>query len=163
MALFEIDGRWWREFNRQLKAAGDDGPEAIKKMWADILEPMRADWARRVPSSRLKKTVKVRRKAHGEIWAGTKSPPKKPAPFWPWLEFGGTIGFEPGPIKPPRQFMERVPNLGGDVRTVRVVRRPFDKEGRYRQPAVDANLDAIAGQFAEAVADIFNKHFVKHV
>lgn len=156
MALFEIDGRWWREFNRQLKAAGDDAPNAVKDLWARILEPMRADWEKRIPSSRLKRTVKVRRKAQGEIWAGHA---RKGAdrPFLPWLEFGGTIRFQPGP----RKFVEVVKLPGGfiTVPTKGGVHRDRVKEGRYMGPAVEGKADEIADQFAEAVVDIFNKHF----
>ncbi len=152
-ALFEIDGRWWREFNRQLKAAAGDASD-VKDMWARILEPMRSDWARRIPSSRLSRTVKVRRKAQGEIWAG-HARKGDDRPFLPWLEFGGSIGFKPGP----RKGVEVINIPGVGFRSVKKIHRDRVKEGRYLGPTVEGKADEVAEQFAEAVADIFNKHF----
>jgi hypothetical protein len=140
----------WNRFLRQLKVAAGDVSE-VKHLWAKILEPMRAEWARRLPGS-LKKTVKVRKKAQGEIWAGHRSIGRD-RPFLPWLEFGGRIGFEPGPLKKG----ERVPMYG--FRTVYSVYRTREPDGRWLAPTVAGKKDAIAAEFAEGIEEIFQKHF----
>jgi len=153
--LIQLEQPYWREFQRQLKGlTGTD--EEIKRVWAQILEPVRAEWARRLPGS-LKKTAKVRRKARsGEIWAGY---PRATAdrPFLPWLEFGGTIRFRPGP----RKFAEAVPFPWGIrmIPTSSGIHRSRNVDGRYRGPTVEHAPENLAEEFAFRTQLILNKYF----
>lgn len=153
--FIELEEPQWSQFLRQLKIAAGDASE-VKDLWQRILEPMRADWARRLPG-RLARTAKVARKqSAGEIRAGY--PRARPGtPFLPWLEFGGTIRHKRGP----RRRSEFVPFPFG-IRAVpyaRGIRRERVKEGRYMGPAVEGSRDDVAREFAEGIQDIFARHF----
>jgi hypothetical protein len=155
--MIELDKRDWNRFLRNLKAAAGDMDD-IKDLWARILEPMRADWARRLPGS-LRKTVKVRRKAQsGEIWAGYPNT-RGDRPFLPWLEFGGRIRFRAGP----RKFVEVVPfGQGKPFSTIRSgegIWRDRYPEGRWRGPTIESQTDDIGKEFADGLQDIFERYF----
>lgn len=63
------------------------------------------------------------------------------APYYPWLDFGGSVG---------RGHRPGVGNSGS-------VKRPFIKKGRYVYPTAEAKRDELVGKLDEMLAMLIKK------
>jgi hypothetical protein len=112
-----------REFNRSLKALDSALPKALRIALNDAADVIVSDARPRVPrrSGRAAGTVRAQStRTRARVKGGGNR-----APYYPWLDFGGSVGRK------------------------RSVRRPFLSDGRYIYNAYFRRR----GQFVEALED----------
>lgn len=117
-----------RELRAQLKKADAALPKQIRVALNTASELVIAYARPKVPtrSGRARASLKVRSsQTQARIAAGGTR-----APYYPWLDFGGTVGHDDS------------------------VKRPFYTEGRYVYPGLRTNRDKITQVMADALTEL---------
>lgn len=129
-----------REVADALKAIDKGLVKELRKGMAEAAEIVAAEARSRVPSKsgRAASSIKAKggNRGAGISFGGTK------APYYPWLDFGGSVGrgHEPG-----RAFSG-------------AVKRPIVEGGRYVYPALAAKQDEVRGKVDDLLADLIRRH-----
>jgi hypothetical protein len=107
-----------REIQAALKSMDGESQKRLRTVFNLAADLVASDTKRKVPtrSGRAAKTVRV---GSSQREARVKAGDARNAPYYPWLDFGGTVGKS------------------------RSIKRPFIKNGRYLYPSFDENRDRI--------------------
>lgn len=128
MARPGINVEGLKEFNRSLKALDSDLPKALRLALNDAADVIVSEAKPKIPSrsGRAKGTVKARstRTAARVVGGGNR------APYYPWLDFGGSVGKRHS------------------------VKRPFLTNGRYIYDAYFRNRDRFGDQLRDSLIDV---------
>lgn len=128
------------ELQRSLKAIERSAARELYDGLRDAARIVSRSAASKVPArtGRAASSIKPRATARGAsiAFGGPR------APYYPWLDFGGSVG----PGHRPRQS-------GSGA-----VKRPFIKEGRYVYPTIAAKSDEVLQRVDELMADLIRRH-----
>lgn len=135
-----IEVRGLREVQSAFRQIDKDLPKELRDEFRGIAVAVAADAARRVPHRTGKAAASIRPRATqrsaGLAFGG------RAAPYFPWLDFGGSTG------------KGHRPGVGGSGS----VKRPVLSGGRYVYPAIEDNEDAIIQAAGDAVVTLARKN-----
>lgn len=138
-----------KEFQRGLKKVDGELGKELRKGFNEVADVIVADTRRRVPvrTGKARASVKVAstQTAAAVAWGGRK------APYYPWLEFGGTVGR--GRVSAGNK--QRAGGRFGDV--AGSVKRTWKPGGRYLYPSIKANRDEMLDVLDDVIVRLFKK------
>lgn len=121
-----------REVSTALRAVGKEAAKELRDGMKEIAESVAADVRGKVPSRTGKAARSV--KAKGNNRGAGISFGGRAAEYYPFLDFGGSVGRKDS------------------------VKRPFIPEGRYVYPTIGAHKDDIHEKATQLIEDLSRKH-----
>lgn len=139
-----------RDFQASLRRVDRDLPKQLRVIFNEAAEIVAVDARRKVPvrSGRAKATVKALSQQRKGIVQG--GGPR--APYYPWLDFGGTVGRG-------RTGRGGVLSAAGraDFGTAGSVSRPFYKAGRYIYPSYKRHQEDVMDIAAAGMVELAHR------
>jgi phage gpG-like protein len=135
----EVQVRGIRELNKALKEVESELPKAMRIGFKEIADHVVQRTRAKVPrvSGKAAGSVKPRasQKGAGIAFGGSA------APYYPWLDFGGSTG---------RGHKPKQSGSGA-------IKRPFMKEGRYVYPTIKEENEYITDAVDKLISEVVDK------
>lgn len=139
-----------RDLQRDLKSVDKELGKELRKGFNEVAEIIVEETRRKVPhrSGAARRSVKVAstQTAAAIAWGGKK------APYYPWLEFGGTVG--KGRIGAGVAKKKAGGEFGGQAGSVKRAWRP---DGRYLYPTIKSNRGEMLEALDAVIVALFKK------
>jgi hypothetical protein len=133
---FKIEVRGIREFQKAIKQVDAELPKKLKEGFKNIATTVADEAKTKVPRKSGKAAGSIRprssQKGAGIAFGGSA------APYYPWLDFGGSTG---------RGHQPKQSGSGA-------IKRPFMKEGRFIYPTIRAKNAYITDTVDEVIKDL---------
>lgn len=129
-----------KETSKALREVSKDAQKELRKGMLEIADTVARAASAKVPSVSGAAAASIKPK--GSVKGASISMGGPSAPYYPWLDFGGSVG---------RGHKAKQAGSGS-------IKRPFIKEGRFLYPTIGEHKDYIGETAYKLLADLAEKH-----